>query len=134
MKKIFFILFLTSFAYGQNYKLVISSQCNIHNEFNLQKIYFKKQIRINNCDLVPLNLKAQNKIRKYFINTMLHISNQHWNRYWDKMHFKGVKAPHVVSSQRAMVAYIINVPGSIGYIPAESVSEGMTILASFELK
>ncbi|MBT5933840.1 hypothetical protein [Sulfurimonas sp.] len=134
MQNIIYILLFSTIVYGQNYKLVISKKCNADKKLNFQKIYLKKQIKINNCDIVPLNLKAPNKIRKHFINDMLKISNQHWNRYWDKMHFKGVKAPHVVLSKKAMAAYITNMPGAIGYIPEDFVSPEMTILVSFELE
>jgi len=118
--------------HAEQYAVVISKKCTIDTKIDLQNIYLKKQRNINSCHIVPLNLNAQNSIRQYFMQAVLQIDDTHWNRYWDKMHFKGIKAPHIVLSDRSMSAYIVNVPGSIGYIPKTLVTQEMTIISYFE--
>jgi len=132
--KILWILILGVLIHAEQYAVVISKECTIDTKLDLQKIYLKKQRNINSCRIVPLNLSAQSPIRQYFVQAILQIDDKHWNRYWDKMHFKGIKAPHVVVSAQSMSAYVVNVPGSIGYIPDTLVSQEMTIISHFERK
>jgi len=119
--------------YGEDYVLVISQKCHVDKTLDLQKIYLKKQQSMKNCHIIPLNLTPQNPVREHFIHSILQVDDKHWNRYWDKMHFKGVKAPHVVRTNEAMAAYIITIPGAIGYIPEAMISRNMNIISRFEL-
>ena len=128
-----FIVTLT-LLHAEQYAIVISKECTLSKTLNIQNIYLKKQHNIDNCHIVPLNLRVQSPIRQYFVQIVLDIDDNHWNRYWDKMHFKGVKSPHIVSSSKAMSAYVMSVPGSIAYIPQTLVTEEMTVLSYFDYK
>ena len=125
---------LVAVVNAEQYAVVISKKCTIDTTLNLQNIYLKKQRNINSCRIVPLNLSAQSPIRQYFVQAILQIDDKHWNRYWDKMHFKGIKAPHIVFSAQSMSAYVVSVPGSIGYIPDTLVNQEMTVISHFEQK
>jgi hypothetical protein len=117
MKILLLFLLLFSTIKAEVYVVIIAKSCDGINTLNLKEIYLKKQKSNSNCTLVPLNFQANNKIREIFVQNQLNISNSKWSRYWDKMHFKGVKAPYIVSSNEAMLAYITQVPGAIGYLP-----------------
>ncbi len=118
---------------GQEYVLVIHKSCIADSDINIQQVYLKKQRRIDGCHITPLNLSAHSSVRKRFVHHIVGMSDRHWNRYWDEMHFKGVRAPHIVTSDQAMRSYIERMPGAIGYIPKSLLSKQMHVLAQFEV-
>ena len=134
MKLILFLILGFTVLLGQEYVVVIAKSCVKDTNINIQQVYLKKQRRLDGCHITPLNLSAQSSIRKEFVHHIIGMSDSHWNRYWDEMHFKGVRAPHVVTSNEAMRSYIERMPGAIGYIPKSLLSQKMYVLKHFEAR
>lgn len=133
MKIIWLLILGFSFSFSKHYVVVISKKCVDHKLINIQLVYLKKQRRLDSCHVTPLNLNAHSEIRKTFVHHVIGMSDTRWNRYWDEMHFKGVRAPHIVTSDKAMVSYIKDVPGAVGYIPESMLSKNMHVLMRFEV-
>jgi len=117
---------------AQEWSVVIAKSCSIdHKTLSITNVYLKKQRFLGDCKLKPLNLSSKHPTRAYFTKEVLNISHKSWTRYYNKMHFKGVKAPHVVSSPQSMLKYLENIHGAIGYLPSSSLNE--TSLKKFSI-
>jgi ABC-type phosphate transport system substrate-binding protein len=66
--------------------------------------------------IVPVNREAGSRAREEFTQQVLQEDNAGLAIYWNEMHFQGKMPPVVQESEEAMIAFIRNVPGSIGYI------------------
>lgn len=132
------ILFLlTTSLQAEQWYLIISKSCNVTSEtISVKNIYLKKQRFLGTCTLSPLNLSNNHPIRKYFTKKVLNVSQKSWTRYYNKMHFKGIDPPHIVSSPQSMLKYLENIHGTLGYLPSSHVNkktlENFTILLRFE--
>jgi len=79
--------------------------------------------------VVPVNREAASRTREEFTSAVLQQDNPSLAAYWNEMHFMGRQPPAVQESEQAMVAFIQNVPGSIGYISASVAPPNVKILA-----
>lgn len=79
--------------------------------------------------IVPVNREATSQIRERFTMTVLQQDNTSLAIYWNEMHFMGKQPPVVQESDQAVLAFIRNVPGSIGYISASIAPIDVKVLA-----
>lgn len=131
MRLVFILLFTNTILWGESWSMVISKECAPIKADTLQNVYLKKQRFAGICRLVPLNLKAGNPIRDYVMKNVLQISKKSWNYYYNEMHFKGIDPPNIVDSKEAMLKYLSNIKGAIGYIPRRSVNEELYVITEF---
>ncbi len=80
--------------------------------------------------IVPVNREAPSEARREFTAQVLQEDNGELAAYWNEMHFLGKLPPVVQESQRAMVAFVRNVPGSIGYVSGSAPPIGVKVLAN----
>ena len=83
----------------------------------LNEIYRrKKRFWADGTRIEPVNLPANSLNRKHFSQKVLQLSSDELDAYWSEMYFHGVMPPHVLSSDEAVVTFVANTPGSIGYV------------------
>jgi ABC-type phosphate transport system substrate-binding protein len=66
--------------------------------------------------IVPVNREATSALRAEFTSRVLQEDNADLATYWNEMHYMGKMPPVVQESRQAMIAFVRNVPGAIGYI------------------
>lgn len=133
MTRLLFLLALSLPLLGERWNVVVAGACCDGCQVReLRLIYLKKQRRIGSCRAVPVNLPFRHAVRTAFMQQVLQVDATQWERYWSTMHFKGIDAPLVLSSPEAVAAFVRNVPGAVGWLPATMTDETMAVLETFE--
>ncbi|MCB5185910.1 substrate-binding domain-containing protein [Methylobacillus gramineus] len=78
-----------------------------------KKLYWASSKRIQ-----PVNLSPDNVLRQKFSLQILDSPPEDQLEYWNALYFHGTPPPHVVRSQEAMLRYVADTPGAIGYVDA----------------
>ncbi|OGV77914.1 MAG: hypothetical protein A3I83_01130 [Methylotenera sp. RIFCSPLOWO2_02_FULL_45_14] len=85
----------------------------------LKLIYWRKKTYwANGQRMHPVNLPADHPLRLQFSTSILGSLPSAQNDYWNGLYFHGTSPPHVVYSDEAVIRYIQETTGSIGYIDA----------------
>ncbi len=79
--------------------------------------------------IVPVNREATSAVRAIFTADVLGEDNSSLAAYWSEMHFSGKAPPVVQESEAAMLAFVRNVPGAIGYVSDTTRPQGVKVLA-----
>ena len=66
----------------------------------------------------PANLPTDNALRQRFSLRILGGLPESQTDYWNNMYFNGVSPPFVLASQEAMLRFVAETPGAIGYVDA----------------
>jgi hypothetical protein len=64
-----------------------------------------------------VNLPPDHPARRQFSLRILKSAPEAQTQYWNAMYFHGVFPPHVVASPEAMLRYVAETAGAIGYVP-----------------
>jgi ABC-type phosphate transport system substrate-binding protein len=80
--------------------------------------------------IVPVNREPTSQARREFTEEVLQEDTAELAIYWNEMHFMGKLPPVVQESAQAMVAFVRNVPGSIGYVRGSTPPIGVKVLAN----
>lgn len=78
-----------------------------------KKLYWADGKRVQ-----ALNYSASNPLRLQFSRSILKSAPETQTNYWNALYFHGVSPPHVVDSQEAMLRFVADTAGAIGYIDA----------------
>ncbi len=78
--------------------------------------------------IVPVNQEADSRLRSRFSETVLGQQPMALANYWNQMHFQGKNPPLVMDSSQAVAAFVRKVPGAIGYVSANTPTEGVKIV------
>ena len=81
--------------------------------FMRKKLYWPNGKRMR-----PANLPTQQTLRKQFSQQVLGSLPETQTEYWNELYFHGTSPPYVVNSQEAMLRFVADTAGSIGYIDA----------------
>ena len=76
----------------------------------------------------PLNLPTDNPLRRQFSQRILGSLPEAQTDYWNDQYYHGNSPPHVVNSQEAMLRYVTESPGGIGYVHACKVDSRVKVL------
>lgn len=76
----------------------------------------------------PLNLSTDHPLRRQFSQRILGSQPEAQTDYWNELYYQGNSPPHVVNSQEAMLRYVAESPGAIGYIHACKVDNRVKVL------
>ena len=79
--------------------------------------------------IVPVNREATSILRAEFTSRVLQEDNADLATYWNQMHYMGKMPPVVQESRQAMIAFVRNVPGAIGYINGSQAPPDVKVLA-----
>jgi ABC-type phosphate transport system substrate-binding protein len=87
------------------------------NELNLifwrKKEYWPGGVRIH-----PVNLHATHALRLQFSNTVLGSVPAKQIDYWNGLYYHGISPPYSVQSEEAVLRYVSDTKGAIGYVDA----------------
>lgn len=89
------------------------------NSNELRLIFWRKQLywpmgrRIK-----PVNLTAEHPLRSQFSQTVLGSLPKKQIDYWNGLYFDGISPPYSVNSEEAVLRYISQTDGAIGYLDA----------------
>lgn len=86
---------------------------------NLNLIYWRKQLFWpKGIRIQPVNLGSEHPLRIQFSQTVLGSLPKKQVDYWNGQYFNGVLPPHSVDSEEAVLRYVSQTKGAIGYIDA----------------
>lgn len=87
-------------------------------------IFWRKKLYASHGQaLHPVNLHSEHPLRLKFSQQVLHSSPRSQVNYWNGLYFHGVQPPYTVQSEEAMIRYVAETDGAIGYIDACHVDE-----------
>lgn len=89
------------------------------NAQELALIYKRKKLAWDDgTPIQPVNLPADHAARRLFSQRILKSLPEAQTEYWNAQYFQGIFPPHVLASSEAVLRFIADTPGSIGYVPA----------------
>jgi len=87
-------------------------------------IFWRKKLYATHGQaLHPVNLHSEHPLRLKFSQQVLHSTPRSQVSYWNGLYFHGVQPPYTVQSEEAMIRYVAETDGAIGYIDACHVDE-----------
>ena len=87
-------------------------------------IFWRKKLYASHGQaLHPVNLHSEHPLRLKFSQLVLHSTPRSQVNYWNGLYFHGVQPPYTVQSEEAMIRYVAETDGAIGYIDACHVDE-----------
>lgn len=81
--------------------------------FKRKKLFWDDGSRIQ-----PVNLPADHPWRREFSQRVLKSLPEAQAQHWNSMYYHGVFPPHVVASPEAMLRFVAETDGAVGYISA----------------
>lgn len=108
--------------------VIVSSQQNVADlklsTKNLNLIYWRKQLFWpKGLPIKPVNLRSQHPLRIQFSKTTLGSTPESQIEYWNGQYFNGILPPYSVNSEEAVIRYVSETKGAIGYIDACNLDE-----------
>ena len=116
--------------------VIVPSDFGIRNlaSTELSLIFLRKKLYWpNGKRMRPANMAIQHQLRKQFSQHLLGSLPEAQSEYWNELYFHGTSPPHVVSSQEAMLRYVAETNGAIGYIDACLVDERVKVVAWLDI-
>lgn len=102
--------------------VIVSAQAGLSPEVHqddLALIFWRKKLYATHGQaLRPVNLYSEHPLRLRFSQQVLHSSPRSQVNYWNGLYFHGVQPPYTVQSEEAMIRYVADTDGAIGYIDA----------------
>lgn len=100
--------------------LVITGQGTLLKEMSIKKLknIFLRKTLISDSGIhwIPVNLSSEHPVRQAFSQSLFNQQPEDMEFYWNAQYFQGVSPPYAVASEQAMLLFIANTPGAIGYI------------------
>jgi len=97
---------------------------------NLQDIFLKRiQVDDSGNPLVALNLPPDEAVREAFSQAVLGRRPGSLQRYWTEQYFHGISPPFVVRSPEAMLRFVAETPGAVGYLALCQVDKRVQVVA-----
>lgn len=107
--------------------IVNSGELKIATEFtasDLSLIYWRKQLYWPKGQRIkPVNLRSDHPLRQRFSQTVLGSLPKKQIDYWNGQYFNGILPPYSVNSEEAVLRYVAQTSGAIGYVDACLVDE-----------
>jgi hypothetical protein len=83
----------------------------------LENIFLKKTlVNQQGTRWIPLNLNPEHPLRQAFSQTLFKQRPEDLEAYWNSQYFQGISPPYVLASEAAMLRFVANTAGAIGYI------------------
>lgn len=96
---------------------------------SLKLIYLRKQLFWpNGKRIAPVNLRSENPLRIQFSLAVLGNLPKQQIEYWNGLYFNGIQPPHSVNSEEAVIRFVTDTKGAIGYVNACAVDERVKAL------
>ena len=97
--------------------------------YRRKEFYWEGGIKIE-----PVNLQADSPARRIFSQAILGYAPEEMEQYWNDRYFHGVLPPYVLTSAEAVLRFVSETPGAIGYVPYCSVDKRVTIVLVIHAK
>ena len=91
--------------------------------YALKKIYWS-----NKTLIVPINREAGSDECDNFSERVFKMPTLELSEYWNKLRFEGKQPPLIQISDPAVIAFVRNMPGAIGYINDDQQPAGVKVL------
>jgi len=75
-----------------------------------------------------VNLPPSNPIRRTFSLRVLGASPEDLEDYWRELYFHGERPPYVFASEEAVLRFVAQTPGAIGYVSACAVDKRVHVV------
>lgn len=103
--------------------VVVAQQQNLNDlKFNTNElglIYWRKQLFWPGGKRIkPVNLSTEHTLRQQFSQAVLGSQPKKQLDYWNGLYFDGISPPYSVNSEEAVLRYVTQTDGAIGYINA----------------
>lgn len=104
--------------------VIVSSSADVAPVSNLaaselRLIYWrKKEFWQGGQRMQPANLHAEHPLRLLFSKVVLNNLPKEQTDYWNERYFHGVRPPRSLQSEEAMLRFVADTKGSIGYVDA----------------
>lgn len=86
---------------------------------SLKLIYLRKQLYWpNGKRILPFNLQSEQVLRRQFSWAVLGSLPKQQIDYWNGLYFNGLQPPQTVNSEEAVLRFISETKGAIGYVNA----------------
>jgi ABC-type phosphate transport system substrate-binding protein len=95
----------------------------------LARIYLRKrQLWDDRSRIIAVNLPANHPLRRNFSAWVLGHSPEDLEWYWNDAYFHGVLPPTVLDSEEAVLRFVADTPGAIGYVSACAVDKRVVVV------
>lgn len=93
-------------------------------------LIFKRKKRLwgDGSKIQPVNLPASSAVRQEFSRAVLGAAPEELQHYWNDLYFNGISPPFVFASEEAVLRFVAETPGAIGYVPYCSVDNRVAIV------
>lgn len=91
--------------------------------YKRRKLYWRDGARIQ-----PVNLPADQPLRRSFSRAVLHQPPEAMDDYWNEQYFHGVLPPHVLASENAVLRFVASTAHAIGYLGHCAVDGSVRVL------
>lgn len=89
----------------------------------------KRQYWPDGSRIQPVNLAADDPVRIAFSRAVLGADPTALDNYWNEEYFRGIRPPYVVGSSEAMLRFVADTPGAVGYVSACQASSAVAVIA-----
>lgn len=95
----------------------------------LARIFLRKTLFwANRLAVQPVNLAASHPLRRLFSERVAGLDPEELEDYWNDQYFHGVFPPYSVASEEAVLRYVAESAGAIGYVSACAVDGRVKVL------
>jgi len=95
----------------------------------LALIYRRKQLFWpDGTKINPVNLPVTNALRRTFSDVVLDASPDDLEAYWNDMYFHGIAPPYVLASDEAVLRFVAQTQGAVGYVAYCNVDQRARVL------
>ncbi len=106
-----------------------SDSADTFSQEELMRIYRgKKLFWEEGTRIIPVNLAADHPCRKRFSRLVLGLLPEEMQEYWNAQYFHGISPPYVLSSEEAVLRFVTETPGAIGYLCTITATAAVKVL------
>lgn len=92
--------------------------------YKRKKLFWRDGRRIQ-----PVNLPADHPLRILFSRSVLGSDPEALQEYWNEQYFHGIRPPHVLASEAAVLRFLAETPEGIGYLAACAPGDQVSVIA-----
>lgn len=95
----------------------------------LQRLYTGRVVSINEQAAIPVHLPPGDPLRRQFLEVVMKQSEEQYTGYWLVRQYVGKGAPpQEFATVEALIQFITNTPGAVGYVPLSKVPPGGNVI------
>ncbi|MGM0444128.1 MAG: hypothetical protein ACQEQV_08085 [Fibrobacterota bacterium] len=132
LKKMMMALFFVSGSIaGGEYVLIVNPANGTEslNSAMVKRYYTGRASNIDGKKAVPVNLTLTTPTAQQFLSEMVGMSVQEYKEYWVDQQIKGAgSAPMVQTADAGVVSIVSTIPGALGYVKEESVTDAVKVI------